>query len=307
MARSSTPDFVSTTQVADALGISVSTVKRWVEEGILPAQKTAGGHRKLLLADVLELARQSNLPVRDAALLRPLTKKPASADLQHTVVALYDSLLTGDTRTSRGIIHGSYRNGMSIEVLADSIIAPAMRRIGVDWETGRIDVMHEHRASRECTAALHELKAVIEARVPRNRPRAVGGALEGDFSEIPTLLAQMVLLDAGWDAINLGPNTPLASFRRAISELHPRMIWLSISHLPPDKLPAREFRELYKQAERANTAVVVGGQALDETVRAEIPYTAYGDGLNHLAAFARTLHPRPRRPQRGRPRSDRSS
>ena len=68
------PEFLSTAQVAEALGIGVSTVKRWVEDGILPATKTAGGHRKLLLADVLEAARQNDLPVRDLA---PLTAAAA--------------------------------------------------------------------------------------------------------------------------------------------------------------------------------------------------------------------------------------
>ena len=32
-----------------------------------------------------------------------------------------------------------------------------------------------------------------------------------------------------------------------------------------------------------------------------VSYTTHGDGMSHLAAFARTLHPRPKRPRRGRP------
>jgi hypothetical protein len=52
-------------------------------------------------------------------------------------------------------------------------------------------------------------------------------------------------------------------------------------------------------------AVVVGGRALTEEVRAQMPYTAFGDGLTHLVEFARSLQPAARRPRRGRPRRDR--
>lgn len=294
-------EFVTTAQAAEALGVSVSSVKRWVEDGILPAQKTAGGHRKLLLADVTELARQGKLPSRDVAGLKLRFQKdrlPATTTLAEH---LYPALLDGDAATIRSTLHGAYQAGLAIEKLADEVIAPAMQKIGADWASGKIDVMHEHRASQLCAAALFELKAVLEARAARNRPVAVGGTLEGDYSVLPSLLAQMVLLDAGWDVTNLGPNTPLASFRRALDELAPRLLWISLSHLADETAFTRDYRALYERAEKAGVAVVIGGRALGEKLRASIPYTSYGDSLGHLAAFARTLHPRPRRPRRGRP------
>lgn len=295
-----TPQFLSTAQVAEGLGIGVSTVKRWVEEGILPATKTAGGHRKLLLADVLEVARRNNLPVRD---LTRLTggRGGRTWDPSKLWKELHQALIQGDATAVRTIVQGGYRMGMPIEKLADEVIGPAMHRIGMDWEAGSIDVMHEHRATQLCTSVLIELKQVIETRANRKRPLAVGAAPEGDQSLLGTLLAQMVLLDAGWDAVNLGPNTPLASLGLAVSELHPQLVWLSTSHDVDVAKFCREYRDLYRLIQAEGAALVIGGRALGESVRAKLPYTAYGDGLTHLAAFAHSLHPRPRRPRRGRP------
>src|SRR5262249_46101212 len=150
-------------------------------------------------------------------------------------------------------------------------------------------------------AAVYELKDELEARAERNRPVAVGGTPEGDPYLLATLLAQLVLLDAGWEAVNLGPNTPLSSLARAVRELRPRLLWLSASYLEDLEAVVDAYRGLYEVADRQGVAIAVGGQALVESVRSAIPYTTYGDGLNQLAAFARTLHPRPRPPRRGRP------
>jgi excisionase family DNA binding protein len=301
MKPSLTPNFLSTAQVAEGLGIGVSTVKRWVEEGILPATKTPGGHRKLLLADVLDVARRNNLPVRDLARLTAPVSGARHCNGSSLAEDLYQALLGGNSSTVRAIVHGAYRNGMPIETLADEIIGPAMHRIGHGWEIGSIDVMHEHRASQMCASVLFELKQVLETRSNRRRPIAVGAAPEGDQSVLGTLLSQMVLLDAGWDAVNLGPNTPLKSLSLAVSELRPRLVWLSMSHSVDEKLFQGEYLALYHHAQVAGAALVIGGRALLESVRAGLPYTAYGDGLKHLAAFARSLYPRPRRPRRGRP------
>jgi excisionase family DNA binding protein len=295
------PTYLSTAQVAAALGVGVSTVKRWVEDGILPATKTAGGHRKLLVADVLEVARRSNLPVHDLA---RLTGSVAGSRLPDPAVVwkdLYRALVQGDAGVVRALVHGAYRNGLPVERLADEVIAPAMQQIGDDWEKGKIDVMHEHRASQQCASAVYELKEMLESRSKRQRPVAVGGAPEGDLTVLPTLLTQIVLIDAGWDAVNLGPNTPLKSLRLAVTELHPQLVWLSVSHAAFDASFLSQYRDLYRQTEAAGAALVIGGRALVESVRASLEYTAYGDGLTHLAAFARALHPRPQRPRRGRP------
>lgn len=294
--------YVSTPQVAKALGISVSTVKRWVDDGVLPAHKTAGGHRKLLLADVLELTRRGDLPHVDLSHLADTSRRSSSVAPTEVSTGLYRSLLVGDILQTRTLIQGAFRRGTSIENLADQIIGPAMFRIGQDWAMGRIDVMEEHRASQLCAAALYELKAVLEERAGRKRPTAVGSAPEKDYSVLPTLLAEMVLLDAGWDAVNLGPNTPLHSFAKAIVGLRPKLIWLSVSHLDAEEEFVDGYRTLYQQAEKAGVAVAIGGRALVESLRSRIPYTTYGDRLGHLAAFARSLHPRPNPPRRGRPR-----
>lgn len=295
------PPYLSTVRAAQALGVSVSTVKRWVDEGVLPAHKTAGGHRKLLRSEVLALARRGDLPRGDLSALNLAAARDRDVDPDAALAALLDAALAGRGAETTAVIRGAYAAGMAIEAIADQIVAPAMARVGHDWEAARIDVWQEHRGTQLVAAALYDLKDDLEARAERDRPIAVGAAPEGDPYVLPTLLAQLILLDAGWAAVNVGPNTPLPSLARAVRDLRPRLLWLSVSHLVDPAGFVAGYTDLYRSAERQGVAVAVGGRGLTGTVRAAIPYTTHGDGLGHLAAFARTLHPRPNRPRRGRP------
>jgi excisionase family DNA binding protein len=297
-------EYISTFRAASALGVSVSTVKRWVDDGILPAHRTAGGHRKLLRAEVLALARQGELPRRDLTGLSSVSFGEQPADLQSIRAALLAALFEGDGTEVSALVGRAYHSGVAVETLADQVVAPVMAQVGHEWESSRIDVWKEHRGTQLTATALYELKDQLKARAERRRPVAVGATPQGDPYLLATLLAQMVLLDAGWEAVNLGPNTPLPSLTRAMRELRPRLIWLSVSHLEKSDEFLRAYREFYHAADQMGVAVAVGGQALVESIRSAMPYTTHGDGLKHLAAFARTLHPRPKLPRRGRPRVD---
>ncbi len=293
--------YISTMRAADSLGVSISTVKRWVDDGVLPAHRTAGGHRKLLRAEVLALARQGVLPNRDLTGLGVASFADHPMDLPSISAALLTAMVQGDGIAVSALVRRAYRSGVAIEVLADKVIAPVMGRLGHEWESARIDVWQEHRATQLCAAALYDLKDELENRAEQGRPVAIGGAPEGDPYLLATLLAHYSVLDAGWAPVNLGPNTPVASLTKAMRELRPRLVWLSVSHLENSVEFLRSYREFYQAAERLGVAVAVGGRALADPIRSVMPYTTYGDGFTHLAAFARTLHPRPKPPRRGRP------
>lgn len=89
--------FCSTKRAAALLGVSHRTVQLWVENGILQAWKTAGGHRRITLASVQRLVEQ-----RSQAIARPLPqavlprhRKLLLVDDDPTALRLYDQEIAG--------------------------------------------------------------------------------------------------------------------------------------------------------------------------------------------------------------------
>lgn len=293
--------YLSTAQAAQALRVGVSTVKRWVDEGLLPAHRTAGGHRKLLRSEVLALAREGKLGSVDLAPLL-LDAPPAQGLTAESLVEpLHAAIAEGDAARVRDLLRRAYRSGMLLETVADQIVTPVLRQIGHDWESNQIDVWQEHRGTQLCSAALHEIFAEVSPRAEKERPLALGAGPEGDPYHLALLLAQMALVDAGWQVVNLGPNTPFDTLANAVRELQPRLVYISASHLPDADRFLQQYKSFQRAVSQQGAAVAVGGTALIEAIRSRMVYTMFGDGLTQLLQFARTLHPRPRRPRRGRP------
>ncbi len=294
------PRYLNTATVARALGVSVTTVKRWVDEGVLPAHKTAGGHRKILIQDAVRLIHKERLPFADLSLLTD-GKSQDVANPEVVSSQLFDALADGAADSVRSLLVEAYRSGMAIETLADAVISPAMKKIGHVWQEGNLDVYEEHRGTQLILAALHDLRSRLEPSLSPNPPLALGGSAEGDHYLLASLLSELLLLENGWEAINLGPNLPLISLRQAMNDCKPQLVWLSVSYIADPPSFVHGFRELARAAERAQVPVIVGGQALTPEIKLALPHAQFGADLSYLRDVARKLHPGMAKPRRGRP------
>jgi len=54
---------LSTSAVAKLIGASVASVAHWVDEGLLKAGRTPGGHRRILVEDLTRFLHQQGLPI----------------------------------------------------------------------------------------------------------------------------------------------------------------------------------------------------------------------------------------------------
>ncbi|CAN5566776.1 excisionase family DNA-binding protein [soil metagenome] len=254
---------LSPRELAEALGVSESSLKRWVDAGKINAARTEGGHRRIALPEAVRFIRESGAPLAHPELLdmpevAAVQQLPAAA---RGTDAFRHYLAEGDAASARGWLLSRYLAGSSVAELCDGPVREAMVRIGDLWEHDPEGVFIEHRATDTCLQALSHLRSTFEP-LPR-APLALGATPEGDPYLLPTFMAAMVVASVGMRAVNLGPDTPVSALESAY--LHhvaagsqPALVWLSASaHLAPER--AHEL-ESWLGGLPAATVVVVGGR-----------------------------------------------
>ena len=293
-------DAISPRRAAAAIGVSESSVKRWCDQGLLAAVRTPGGHRRLPIPAVLRFARANGRPLRAAqrearaaALVGNASRSPPPKPLRIARADLSRALLADDRAAVRATLETQWSGGCSVDVLCDALVAPVFVAIGERWSRGAIEIYEERRACELLRQCLYDLSTCLAPTRPK-APRAIGGTLEGDPYDLPTIMAELVLLERGFDARSLGSGLPGATIARAIAELKPRLVWLGVGHADDRRRLVAECAIVERAATAAGAALVVGGAALVAPLRKELRYAAFCDGMVHLASFADALGAVPR-------------
>jgi methanogenic corrinoid protein MtbC1 len=276
---------LSPKQVARALEVSESSLKRWCDRGLLPFSTTSGGHRRLTVDGVLRFVQKSGRQLAHPELLGlPARTGTGSRTLIAAQDDLVRALMAGDEVSCRQIVFDPHLAGVPLSRIFDGIVAPAFRRIGDAWACGEAHVYQERRAVETFARILYDLRQSLGTPAA-GTPLAIGGAPPPDSYSLATGMVELVLRQNGWVAQSLGSRLPFDTLAEAIQQMQPKLFWLSVSHLDDEARFIREYSDFYEQV-RSQVLVVVGGRALHEQLRLQMQFAAYCDNLQHLAGFA---------------------
>src|SRR5215212_8889541 len=83
--------------LADAVGVSESSMRRWIDSGRLRTTRTAGGHRRVEFVEAVRFIRESGTPLVRAEILGlgEIDNLPSKGNLPDDQ-QLFDALVTGD-------------------------------------------------------------------------------------------------------------------------------------------------------------------------------------------------------------------
>lgn len=281
-------DLVTPKQIARAINVSESSVKRWCDKGLIPTEYTAGGHRRITRPALAAFLRGGNHQlVHPEALGFPATSGQTARVVDRARDQMVGVLLAGDELRCQQIALDLYLAEHRMSVICDDVFAAAFREIGNQWACGEAEIYQERRGCEISLRTLHELRSLLPLPA-ENAPLAIGGATSGDQYNLSTTMAELVLRDAGWNAVSLGGNLPFSTMAVAIRNHQPRVFWLSCSYIADEPAFLSAYDDLYQEF-GADVVFVVGGYAMTEDVRRQMKYAVFGENMQHFEDFARTL------------------
>lgn len=244
--------------VAARLGLSPSTLRTWERRyGVGPSRRTAGGHRRYTESDIDRIMLTQALiergaPPSDATrVAHALDSGDLAAALEserqrgpeddgtatESVAAIVAAAASHDVLRLGEVVGGVLRRHGVLDAWT-SVLAPALIRIGAEWERGRLGVEAEHLASE---AIGGELRAHTRTYEDLDRTRTVIlASAEDDQHAMPVLALESALAEAGLGVHLLGATVPAEALASLARQLDPDVVFLWASLDRPADDPVRD-------------------------------------------------------------------
>lgn len=233
-------EHLTTHELARILHVSAATVRRWADSGLLPAVRTAGGHRRFSRDVAERIAHQPPMGEREDAdrWVELLVSPGASLDVDAALLA------------------ERHRRGSWCAVANE--LGPVLERLGYRWEHNELTVVHEHLASARLGRSLARISEGLPGRL--GGPRALLMTPEHEGHTLGLSLVELVLRENGWSVLFAGSMVPANLAVRYLESGDMDAVLVSASvHSTPEVLRAAG-EELGAGCANASVPLVVGGR-----------------------------------------------
>jgi methanogenic corrinoid protein MtbC1 len=287
-----TDKMVSTKEVAAMLQVTETTIKRWADESVVHCVKTAGGHRKFLLKDIVQFAEANGYTVSGSH-PPPMSQKQMD-QLQTGVYTqnyakiasiLREEAMQSDREGLTMLLLYLYKHHITLPIVLDKVILPAFEEIGHEWEKGELGVDQEHAASHALTEALVRTAPDLH-RKERNNKSVLCACPEGELHELGLQGLAYSLECEGWKVYYLGGNTPLQSISSLLRAERPDLVCLSLTSVRHRGELIEKLRKLASSVHTYNGKLLIGGQYAQrlsaEGVRCDRIASTIQDAISYL-------------------------
>lgn len=255
-------------EAAKVLGVNVSTIKRWTEEGKLECIKTAGGHRKFLMTHLSNYVKKHRNETTKVNLF-PVEEKEDIRLSYYIVKGNFDFLinyvikmaLQAKSDKVQQALNGLYLSNYPLHEIYDRLITPVLHKFGEMWVNDEISIIEEHFGSQTIRDSIIRLQGIIK--IPQKKVgRAVCLNLSLELHDIALKMVANILELRGYQVYFSGQYTNNYKIEQAFEKFQPDRLYISSTWIQDIEETQREFDQILKISEKYNAGIYLGGQAV---------------------------------------------
>lgn len=257
--ESEQPSDLTPKQVARAMGVSESSVKRWCDAGLIHSTVTAGGHRRLSLESVQEFLKTNNhLNIDPDIFSLNFSFGKSERALERGKDDFVDAYLHGSESQMRQIIADYLDAGRAPAVIFDHILFAARDEIRRRIQIGKVDPYVDRFGAEICLRLMFELRSGFPS--PKTTaPTAFTASLDGATDALRVDTADVLLYHQGWKSRAVGTMIPFQQLELLIREHRPDLLYLDVEEIRSFDGFFRELAQLIPNAESHATKLILGG------------------------------------------------
>ena len=215
--------YLNSKEVANILGINISTLKRWTENGTLGCKKTAGGHRKFTIQHIRDYYKQHQEAGKkfgatlDNAEHKDIFSLIRSNEYNQLAIRLAETSIISDDLSVNTILHSSYMGGYQINDIFDLIVDPASDLVE-HWLCDE-NISHiEEYISRKLITRSVELLSESKPNGTFNGKAALCNNFEDDLPDLGVAMSEVLLRHNGYNVFNTGSHAELGKLKNILNK-----------------------------------------------------------------------------------------
>ena len=261
--------YFNSVEAAKILGVNVSTIKRWTDDGKLECIRTTGGHRKFIMSHLSKFLDENRKKTSKINLF-PLENKTDLDISNHILKGNFSYLIEYLQKQAfncnrdgvQKVFNGLYLAQYPLHVIYDQIITPILRDIGRLWMDGKIDVIQEHLATSTLKDAIIRLQGIISLPKGKNG-KALCLNVSNEMHDIALKMVDHILETRGFKVLYSGQNTPMIKFEKILKFFKPERIYISSTYIENKMDAQKEFNLLCDYSQKAAIDIFIGGSGFD--------------------------------------------
>jgi len=200
---------------------------------------------------------------------------------------LYDSVVSGDAKTTQAITKEALAEGVDPLKLVNESMVPAMDEVGRRFEANEYFVPELLISARAMKAALELIRPLLVAGGVQPTGRVAIGTVKGDLHDIGKNLVASLLEGGGFEVIDLGVNVSPEKFIETVNAKQANIV--AMSALLTTTMPSMKttIDALKAAGVRSKVKVLIGGAPITQKYAEEIGADGYSENAVGAVALAK--------------------